>query len=838
MEFFTYLLKVSVLLTLFGVSYWLLLRKESFKNFNRKFLLLGLVLSFLLPGLQLKTKVFVEAESASKQEESALEEGINLADYEVAFTENPPIIEEESFEMPWERLLFVLYFSGLIFMLFKLTKQILALCQVLQSAKKVKVDGVTHYQTQNPINAFSFFNKVVYCPEALDEKALTNVLQHEQVHIEEKHSWDLLLANLAQVLLWFNPLVFWYRKLMDENLEFIADAKSVEQLNNKKDYQYTLLNFVQEEQQPALGNYFFKNSSIKTRIMMLNKQNSPQLYRFKSVVIIPILISFIALFQVETVAMQIEKEESGIKSFYIKNEQTQKIAQQNPTSVTKSSITITSEVNKKSLKEVEEFIASQGVKLKFSRIKRNRDGEIKRIKINMQSEDGSIKVNRVISGNQPIPNIELTIVKTPGIKSKPVDLLIKEIELNNQTVKKQSFEDWNSVENEVVKVIFNGKELDFDQEYLIKYFEFEDFNDGTIHLSGKFQETPNAIQLGINKAKTIQDEEEKKLSFFVLKKTDAEGIKMMKLETEHSKIDEYKEEDASKLSKDEELQSIPGIKILESISKDSSEEDIQVFAEHFNDEANVSLVIENLKRNKNGEITSIEINLTDDNTNSKTVHKQQTNKGITPILLEKKNKDGKEVFVINSTKERKTEKERKTFYIKDQGVEINTNQEDINASVNVIPLTSGKQKVLYVIDGEEVTEEDFRKLNPSTITEIKVEKDSSSFPEKDVDGVIFITTKKDKNNSTNLLLQNNKKIPWELLDQKEDLQSLMKYFNLLDDQIKSDFYNDLLQNKHSFSIYNNDDLLDEDALKKLDYKNILSIEKSENENTIFIKTKE
>lgn len=706
MEFFIYLLKVSVLLTLFGVSYWLLLRKESFKNFNRKFLLLGLVLSFLLPGIQLKTKVFVEAESASKQEESALEESIDLADYEVTFTETPPVIEEESFEMPWKTLLFVLYFSGLIFMLFKLTKQILALHLVLQSAKKVKIDGITHYQTQNPINAFSFFNKVVYCPEALDKKALTNVLQHEQVHIEEKHSWDLLLANLAQVLLWFNPLVFWYRKLMDENLEFIADAKSVEQLNNKKDYQYTLLNFVQEEQQPALGNYFFKNSSIKTRIMMLNKQNSPHIYRFKSVVIIPILISFIALFQVETVAMQVV------------NEETQKDVKHKTSAVTHYSFSVTMDANTKNenLEKYASMFQEESVLLKFSKIKRNKKGEIKRIKIKMQSEDGSQIAEQTFSGNQPIPKLELAVSKSPLSKKNALELSIDKVIPLEKSETDEAYKQWNEARKSIEQVYMNGKKLDLNKQHLIKSFQFIELSNKIAYLEGELIESSNDNLLQVFTTDKIKADEDGTKRYYILKKSNDDDLQLMKVESKNS-IETQKNKSTSATK-------------------------------------------ENPKASKNNYNLSVKIEEKDE---------------ISP-------KD---------------------------------------------------KSVIYIVNGDVISVDEFKAINPNQIDSLSVVKNPEVYTDdKNVRGVIVVTTKKQE------AITMKDSIPWELLDQKEDLQGLMKYFNLLDDQIKSDFYNDLLQNKHSFSIYNNDDLLDEDALKKLDYKNILSIEKSENENTIFIKTKE
>ncbi|GEM_PF-3905344 len=824
MEFFIYLIKVSGLLALFGLSYWSLLRKESFKNFNRKFLLFGLLLSFFLPLLQLETIEFVEAEPKEAMViESSKYKATNfqLNSVEQNKTTSPT---EPPKEIPWSFVFFGIYILGVIFMTLKLSKQFFALRKLLQTATKFKMDGVVHYQCKQSINVFSFFNVVIYCPNTLDEATLKSVLAHEYVHVKQRHSFDLMLANLAQLVIWFNPLMYFYRKMLDENLEFIADQETVESLANKKQYQYTLLHFVQPDQPALVGHYFFKNSTIKTRIMMLNKQKSPSIYRLKSVVIIPILITFIALFQVETVAMQVGEK---------KHSETQKSKISTSFSF---SVLVTATTTDDELNEFVEIFKKDDIDLKFSKVKRTKKGEIKRIKIQMNNADNSINSEKQVKGNKPISPIELKVFMPENSNEKEFQISPK-ISNTNEANKDQAYDDWKVIRNEVDKVVFNNKELSFKEEYVIKNLSVKKFDNGVAYLEGDLEEVPNALKHLVSYKILNAKDENDTGKYYVLKESDEENEKYKLMAVASKTITTSSPKKDSEFSTNEELQTISGIKTLENITKDSSEEDIQVFAQQFNEEANINLNIEKLKRNKAGEITSIEINLIDDNTNSKTVHKQQSNKGITPILLEKKSKGDKDIFVISGTKERKTEKERKTFFVTDQGVEIIADKQDVNASVNITPSLSDQQNILYVVDGKEVSKERFKKLNPSDISEVKVEKDSTSFPNKDVDGIIFITTKKDKNNDASLLLQKNNKIPWELLDQKEDLQGLMKYFNLLDDQIKSDFYNDLLENKDAFKILKNDQLTDENELKNLDYKDILSIKKIEKSNTIKIETK-
>ncbi|MGB3776278.1 MAG: peptidase M56, partial [Leeuwenhoekiella sp.] len=60
MEILFYLLKSSLLLSLFMVGYWFLLSKETFYTFNRYFLNLGLLSSLVLPSIMFTRTVVVD----------------------------------------------------------------------------------------------------------------------------------------------------------------------------------------------------------------------------------------------------------------------------------------------------------------------------------------------------------------------------------------------------------------------------------------------------------------------------------------------------------------------------------------------------------------------------------------------------------------------------------------------------------------------------------------------------------------------------------------------------------------------------------------------------------
>lgn len=112
---------------------------------------------------------------------------------------------------------------------------------------------------------FSFFNVVFWnaaMPTGSD--AGSQILQHEMVHVRQRHSLDKLLLELVCACCWINPFFYLYRREMALVHEFLADEGAA---HDKAHYAETILHTVF---QPAwaLTNSFF-HPPIQRRIQML-----------------------------------------------------------------------------------------------------------------------------------------------------------------------------------------------------------------------------------------------------------------------------------------------------------------------------------------------------------------------------------------------------------------------------------------------------------------------------------------------------------------------------------------------------------------------------------------
>ncbi|WP_339651860.1 M56 family metallopeptidase [uncultured Maribacter sp.] len=279
-----YILKVSSVLLLFFSCYQLFLRKETLFQFNRFFLLSGLIFSVLFPLLYITNTI-----NASL---------LDFTDTDAAIS---TLSESSTINVlnPYS-LLISLYLIGVFILFIKLFRQGLDLNRVLQKGERVKLLATVHIKTKTTLQPFSFFNRIVYNPTLHSEKELEAIVAHEEVHVTQFHSLDIILMEVFLIIQWINPIVWLYRIAVKQNLEFLADTENHQIKTNKKAYQYILLQRAVGNHHLSIVNPFF-NSLIKKRIIMINQQKSHKLKALKSLLILPFLAVFLVGFNVREV---------------------------------------------------------------------------------------------------------------------------------------------------------------------------------------------------------------------------------------------------------------------------------------------------------------------------------------------------------------------------------------------------------------------------------------------------------------------------------------------------------------------------------------------------------
>jgi len=299
---FIYIAKSSSLMLMFYCAYYFLLRKETFFNSNRWFLLSGLVVSVILPLLTYTKVIWIDA--APNFDTNIQTTLINNSD-------------SESVEFNWNYIILGFYGIGFLVFLLKLAIDFYSLNAIIKG-KKIKQQADFKFVDINEnIAPFSYFEYIVYNSSLYTASELESILEHEKVHSDQNHTFDVLISRIFSIIFWFNPIVWLYKKAITQNLEFIADSEASKKLSDKKAYQYTLLKITTHENCVAITNHFYQ-SLIKKRIVMLNKNQSKKRNSWKYYLMLPALATFVLLFQVEVIAKEkpqiIKENDSNIES--------------------------------------------------------------------------------------------------------------------------------------------------------------------------------------------------------------------------------------------------------------------------------------------------------------------------------------------------------------------------------------------------------------------------------------------------------------------------------------------------------------------------------------------
>jgi beta-lactamase regulating signal transducer with metallopeptidase domain len=453
-----YLLKSSIVLACFQGIYFLFLRDQTWAFAKRFYLLLGVLTAVLFPlfyithTIQLETTFSQQnslAPLTSMQPDSVLEN------------------TSASNALSMGEWLFLLYLLGVASLLFYYGKSLLCLLSWLRNHPLVKRNGCRFIYTQRPVAPFSIFNYIVINPEHYGDLDRSIIETHETVHVKQYHWVDTLLSTLFCCLLWWNPLVWHYRKLISENLEYLADAHSVAQLQDSKKYQFTLVKAAVGQRSPALSIPFYQSINrwrilrttfqfprsatlIKKRIVMLNKQPTQKRNFLATLFLLPLLAVFLYSFNVRkeyvhTSALpakatnaSLETTESPIpsekipfeKSHLSSEEKTPTNAQPSPQHVVKGisrpmassssntndvkagppvDIQITKNTSLEELRELQQQLMDEhGIEFEFSNVNYNENAEITSISIAYQDKYGN-NSNYTVQGDGPINTIILTV---------------------------------------------------------------------------------------------------------------------------------------------------------------------------------------------------------------------------------------------------------------------------------------------------------------------------------------------------------------------------------------------------------------------------------------------
>ena len=246
-KFLIYLFESGLCLTLFYSGYIIFFRKETYFTFNRVYLLASMVLALLLPLTNIQMSFNSDDgvgialvrigefrhyyEDLILMTEPNFEIGDKLVNDELPAQSNATVsgMKSQKASFSLSSALFYTYISGVLFFALRLLLLVFNLFRIVKKNKVIKQGVYSIVLINDDIPSFSFLRWIFINKEALQSEEFEQVLTHEKVHVQHKHSVDLLLAHIITIFQWFNPLTWRIQKSIKTCHEYIADRQVIDQ---------------------------------------------------------------------------------------------------------------------------------------------------------------------------------------------------------------------------------------------------------------------------------------------------------------------------------------------------------------------------------------------------------------------------------------------------------------------------------------------------------------------------------------------------------------------------------------------------------------------------------
>lgn len=290
----SYLIHSALLLAACYLYYRFVLRRETHFRLHR-FVLLGCIAAcFLLPLVTVPASLSVATALAISRPDLPETHGIQLTPA-LSHPVNTPVnmargvtdsqstgvdVADRSTKIgvtktgiDWLRLTWLVYLGGVGVFTLHFLFQLAVLRRRVGRGNGYEVAGCRIVELDKPAAPHSFWNYVFVYPADYDSATYQNILDHERIHVRQRHSIDLLLAELLIVVQWCNPFAWVYRRAIENNLEYLTDAEVLRQGTDPVNYQLSLLRVAVPGRARGLVTHYNTNF-LEQRIMMMKAKRS------------------------------------------------------------------------------------------------------------------------------------------------------------------------------------------------------------------------------------------------------------------------------------------------------------------------------------------------------------------------------------------------------------------------------------------------------------------------------------------------------------------------------------------------------------------------------------
>lgn len=287
-----YLLKSAACLFILLLFYKLILRNTSAHTFKRYYLLALPIIAGLIPLFTLTiyteaVQVFVFAEDIVWDEVPAEQVGFDLVPF-----------------------IFVsIYSIGFLLLTYRFVKNMISIQNQIKHNSSLEQDANNLILLNEDCVPHSFFNHIFISRQSFaDHNIPEEILLHEQIHVKQKHSIDIIYIEILQCLFWFNPLFYFLKKEIQLNHEFLADSGVLQKGYSLNKYRELLLSYAGKVSSPILSHSFYYKP-LKKRFMLMQKNSPKSSLLLRTLLIVPLIAILTIGFSQKAYAQSIVTQE-------------------------------------------------------------------------------------------------------------------------------------------------------------------------------------------------------------------------------------------------------------------------------------------------------------------------------------------------------------------------------------------------------------------------------------------------------------------------------------------------------------------------------------------------
>ena len=285
-----YLVEINIITIFLYGFYRLLFTNDTFFSWRRFMLLNTYLIALLVP--------FADFSNWIRIHEATQNMASTYAETVLSEAPSPP---SKATVLSWNTILLWIYMGGVCMFLLRFVIQLIGIYRLAKKTEVSTIKGIKVHIIEKNESPFSFFRWIFVNPEVRYESQLQEILIHEQCHVEQKHSIDVVLAELFTIVCWFNPFAWLLKREIRLNLEYLADLYVVQVGCDQKSYQYHLLGMTYHKNVSTILNNF-NDLLLKKRIKMMNRRRSRLIVKAKYTLLIPVTATLLVVKNIESVA--------------------------------------------------------------------------------------------------------------------------------------------------------------------------------------------------------------------------------------------------------------------------------------------------------------------------------------------------------------------------------------------------------------------------------------------------------------------------------------------------------------------------------------------------------